>query len=395
MSRIVNGVVLSEHPVRIRHEVEDLKGRVFGELTVIEFDHKDKYCRAVWQCHCSCGKECMVPARHLKSGAIISCGHVNRAKASKRMSKLNYKHGASNENWFLNYVGMLMRVQNPKGSDAKYYNHNWIDGPLIDPSWEKDPWKFFKEIGEKPGDSYTVDRIDTHRGYVPGNVRWATKEQQSVNRDYRKSKGTYQGIIVQRKGVNRRARDRYMATITVNHHTVNLGTYLLINNAKRARYDAETKYNFPHTFVRPVGPMEVENDPAKSDHPNITRNNKRNSWDVCYPIYHNGKLVKRKYIDRCDTLDQAKLVYAKADVAFKRDPEAFLNSYKINVSGIVAIDPGGNRYYYKGVTDFQRQNHSNANIWRRLKDGKPFTRKRSKFYGWRFEYANKDDMSNN
>lgn len=47
MSRIVNGVVISKNPSRGKHEVKDYKGKVFGELTVEEFDHKDKCHKAV------------------------------------------------------------------------------------------------------------------------------------------------------------------------------------------------------------------------------------------------------------------------------------------------------------------------------------------------------------
>jgi hypothetical protein len=41
---------------------------------------------------------------------------------------------------------------------------------------------FFEEIGPRPGDTYSVDRIDNERGYEPGNVRWATKREQVLNR---------------------------------------------------------------------------------------------------------------------------------------------------------------------------------------------------------------------
>ena len=46
MKRKVNGVVVSDHPARILGEVKDLRGRRFGHLTALEFDHKDNQGRA-------------------------------------------------------------------------------------------------------------------------------------------------------------------------------------------------------------------------------------------------------------------------------------------------------------------------------------------------------------
>lgn len=37
-------------------------------------------------------------------------------------------------------------------------------------------------IGPRPAEGWTVDRINNYRGYEPGNIRWATKAQQTENR---------------------------------------------------------------------------------------------------------------------------------------------------------------------------------------------------------------------
>lgn len=52
---------------------EDLRGRVFGDLTVFE-QAESNTGRACWRCRCSCGNETIVTARNLKAGKTRSCG---------------------------------------------------------------------------------------------------------------------------------------------------------------------------------------------------------------------------------------------------------------------------------------------------------------------------------
>ena len=40
---------------------------------------------------------------------------------------------------------------------------------------------FFEHIGPRTSDLHTLDRIDNDKGYVPGNVRWATRTEQMRN----------------------------------------------------------------------------------------------------------------------------------------------------------------------------------------------------------------------
>ena len=53
--------------------IEDLQGRKFGKLTVIEFLRTEKR-KTYWKCRCDCGKMKEVRADHLKAGKVVSCG---------------------------------------------------------------------------------------------------------------------------------------------------------------------------------------------------------------------------------------------------------------------------------------------------------------------------------
>jgi len=62
-------------------QYENLKGEVFGHLTVKQYAGADKWGASKWDCGCVCGTTVIVMARKLKSGQKRSCG-CKQAKKS-------------------------------------------------------------------------------------------------------------------------------------------------------------------------------------------------------------------------------------------------------------------------------------------------------------------------
>jgi hypothetical protein len=52
----------------------DLTGQLFGYLTVIEYTGTKKDLSFVWKCQCKCGNFHLANSKHLKRGAVTSCG---------------------------------------------------------------------------------------------------------------------------------------------------------------------------------------------------------------------------------------------------------------------------------------------------------------------------------
>ena len=72
--------------------LEDISGQRFGRLTVIKFDHKNKYHIRFFLCKCDCGNYKVVSYSNLKLGRTKSCGCLHREKLSKDITGQRFNH---------------------------------------------------------------------------------------------------------------------------------------------------------------------------------------------------------------------------------------------------------------------------------------------------------------
>lgn len=77
---------------------------------------------------------------------------------------------------------MRQRCNNP---NHKHYHHYGWRGIRICERWD-DFALFLEDMGERPSPKHSLDRIDVDGNYEPGNVRWATPQEQRRN-----TRGTY------------------------------------------------------------------------------------------------------------------------------------------------------------------------------------------------------------
>jgi hypothetical protein len=77
------------------------------------------------------------------------------------------------------WKAMNRRCRNPQSPDYFRYGARGIS---VCAEWVDDFRPFFEHIGPRPGGEYSLDRINNNGNYEPGNVRWATIQQQNYNR---------------------------------------------------------------------------------------------------------------------------------------------------------------------------------------------------------------------
>ena len=65
------------HSEKVKEIKDDLTGKKFGKLTVIERVIDDSNKRTTWKCECECGNVTLATTSHLKNGKKKSCGCLN------------------------------------------------------------------------------------------------------------------------------------------------------------------------------------------------------------------------------------------------------------------------------------------------------------------------------
>lgn len=148
----------------------DLSGQRFGRLVVSVFAGV-RNLKSMWVCICDCGNTSVVSGTQLRT-KTESCGCLQREAASR----IRKSHGLSSSPEYLCYINARQRCTNPANTNWKDYGGRGIEFRF------KDFVHFHNALGFQPFRGATVDRIDNAGHYEPGNVRWATRQQQTDNR---------------------------------------------------------------------------------------------------------------------------------------------------------------------------------------------------------------------
>lgn len=152
---------------------QDLTGKTFGRLRVIEFAKKVGYHR-LWRSICECGNECISYGQSLRNGRTQSCGCLLKERSRASVTTHNMSYSPEYRAW----RDMIHRCTNPSNPRFHHYGGRGIQVHL---RWKESFSDFYADMGPRPGKGYSIERKNNDGNYEPDNCCWATWKEQSRN----------------------------------------------------------------------------------------------------------------------------------------------------------------------------------------------------------------------
>ena len=201
-----------------KRQAEDLTGRQFGELTALRRVENDKGGKVCWLCRCSCGKELVVQALHLKCGKTRSCGCKKSDRSYTKYDLTGQRFGR---------LTALYHVNKEDRVKSSYWHCRCDCGNELDVHTES----LLRGLTQSCGCWNRVQsgKMHDHMHYQDDTC---VEVLRRFCKDTGRNKSGFRGLFLMNDG-------RYRASITFQGKHYNLGHYYSFDRAVQARLNAE------------------------------------------------------------------------------------------------------------------------------------------------------------
>jgi hypothetical protein len=130
-------------------------------------------------CVCSCGKELQRPISNIVRSEHPSCGCYMPLICSKNRTEHGHSIKGKVAPEYRAWHSMKNRCLD---KNTKYYHNYGGRGISVCQRWLFSYENFYNDMGQRPSNKHSLDRIDVNGNYEPDNCRWATIKTQALNR---------------------------------------------------------------------------------------------------------------------------------------------------------------------------------------------------------------------
>ncbi len=163
--------------------LENLVNQIFGKLTVIQYEGKKKFKnrkKHIWLCQCECGNTKIIEESGLKSGKSKSCGCVRKQVGNNSLNWKGYKDISIT---FWNSIKNKATERNLEFNITVEYAWELFEKQNHQCSLSGLKLNFSKN--SKDRGIASLDRIDSTKGYIEGNVQWLHKHVNIMKLDHK------------------------------------------------------------------------------------------------------------------------------------------------------------------------------------------------------------------
>jgi hypothetical protein len=180
MNEAYESVTILPLPVKRSPRFIDRTGLPYGRLKVLGYGGRNRIGQSNWVCQCECEEILMVFGGNLHSGHTTSCGCALIDAITKHgEGGKNQSNGARSPEYQV-LAGILQRCFNPNHVSFRYYGERGVTSKWTSLDQFED---FLSCVGRRPSVDHSLDRFPNKNGnYEPGNLRWATEQQQQSNK---------------------------------------------------------------------------------------------------------------------------------------------------------------------------------------------------------------------